>query len=171
MLKLSIFMILICAAFCALLIGYEYFRNRLGLNQPTPQPHPTSQVQFTTCGDDYIPFLESVLIPCVRDMYTECALAAPRSTASHIVPSSYCAIVHPKYGKVYCYDFKRQSYIEGGIRNLSTKYSTLPWKEIVKKINGVLPKYAIAAGYSPCVIVGGKDLENGVIRFVVGVAQ
>lgn len=164
MLKLSIFMILSCAALCALLIGYDYVRDRLGLNKPTPPP------PIVIPPIDYVPFLENVLIPCVRDIYAECALAIPKNTALHIVPPPDCTMAHPKYGTVYCYDFKRQPHLEGDLKNLCTRYSTMPLRDIARKINGVLPKYCITVGCRPCAIVNARDLENGVIRFVVGVA-
>lgn len=168
MLTLSFGIILICAALCGLLIAYDCIRKRLGLSS-SGQQNSTVPFQPAVCDDNYVPFLEDVLIPCVQDMHEECALAAPGRTALHIVPPPDCSMAHQKHGIVYCYDFKRQSFVEGGLDNLHTRYSTLPLRDVVEKINGALPKYAIAAGCRPCVIVDAKDIGNGIIRFTVGV--
>ncbi len=168
MLTLSFGIILICAALCGLLIAYDYIRNRLGLDK-TSQQSVSVPSQLTVCPENYVPFLEKVFIPCVDDLHDECALAAPGKTALHIVPFPDCAMVDPVYDLVFCYDFKRQSYVEGGLDNLHTRYSTLPLEDIVGKLNGSLSKYAIAAGHRPCSIVDAKDTENGVVRFTVGV--
>lgn len=168
MLKLTIGIIFICAALCGLLIAYDYIRNRLGLDKPTQQSAFVPS-QPTVCPENYVPFLETVFVPCVDDLYEECDLAAPGKTALHIVPFPDCAMVDPEYGLVFCYDFKRHSYVEGGLDNLHTRYSTLPLDDIVLKLNDSLPKYAIAAGHCPCSIVDAKDVGNGVVRFTVGV--
>ena len=55
----------------------------------------------------------------------------------------------------------------GGLGNYT--YNTTPLKQIVEKLNSVLPNYCIAVGLVPARIIDARDAGNGRIAFALSI--
>lgn len=160
--KTTVIVVMLFAALLALLLGYQYFAQKLGIN-------PQSAAQSPVINEETVMEYNRIcgtLMDCVRHNYRHFGLDVPGDLVEHlIVPQDG---IRTKDGQMFfIYQFRRgQDAIS--IMEHRTTYNTTPAAEIAHRINQELPRYCIANGTVIAKIYKAIDGSDGAIRFVVG---
>ena len=106
-----------------------------------------------------------VTIDCVSTIYSSCALTRPGELPQHMATYPSGIMYSPRDGIRFQVFFDRGLDLTGGLHEL--RYSTVPVKDIARKINQTLPNFFVMRGYTPYRIVGAKDCDAGRVGFIL----
>lgn len=155
---MALFVVMVCGLVA---VAYICDRFHIGIKQD-------QQTTFNPTPQDWGVYREYLyaLIQCVGNNYSSCGLCRPGDLPQHMAPGGTGILT--KQGQVFfSYYFDRSCSMTGGLGNYT--YNTTPLKQIVEKLNSVLPNYCIAVGLVPARIIDARDAGNGRIAFALSI--
>ena len=164
--KLAIFSVVVCCLLMAAIVAAAYICDRFHIDK-----HTTTSAGQTPASIPVSPFwwdyqdYTQIMIDCVTNNYTSCGLTRPGELPQHMkaFPDGVDLLPDGNVGFRICFD--RGPDLSGHFQEM--RYSTVPLRSMIRKINETFPNYCLMAGYVPYRISGARDVSAGRVEFLI----
>lgn len=164
--KFALFIVGICVLLMIVIVAVAYIcdRIRIGRNTPPPDGQTSATMLTAQYWRDYQDYTQ-IMIDCVANNYISCGLTRPGELPQHMkaYPHGVDLLPDGNVGFLICFDRGPELSRPGQ----EIRYSTVPLRSMVRKINETFPNYCLMAGYAPYHISGARDASAGRVEFLI----